>query len=155
VNGENLAKSILLKIRWLVEPQLRGREKRGGEKIGLSFIKLLKTNIEEMPVFRLSTMLMKTKELSHFFRGVAENKGSYWKSEFPAASSWKRQNSRAERQAGRDPSLLLRMTANGLRIIARRSENDSQVAPRGAVPRIAAGATYGPSEAGIPQPCKA
>ena len=30
------------------------------------FLKLLKTNIEKMSVFRFSTMFMKPKELSHF-----------------------------------------------------------------------------------------
>jgi hypothetical protein len=35
----------------------------------------LKTNVEKMPVFRLSTMLMKTKELNGSLHDVDENKG--------------------------------------------------------------------------------
>jgi len=41
------------------------------------FGKLLKTNIEKMSVFRLSTMLMKRNELNRYFHDVDENKGSY------------------------------------------------------------------------------
>ena len=42
-----------------------------------NFIKLLKTNGEKMSVFRLSTMLMKTKELNYPLHDVDENKCSY------------------------------------------------------------------------------
>jgi hypothetical protein len=40
-----------------------------------NFIKLLKTNGEKMSVFRLSTMLMKTRELSLYLHDVDETKG--------------------------------------------------------------------------------
>jgi hypothetical protein len=40
-------------------------------------LKLLKTHIEKMPVSRLSTMLMETKELNQSLHDVDENKGSY------------------------------------------------------------------------------
>jgi hypothetical protein len=45
--------------------------------MSFSFIKLLKTNGRKMPVFRLSTMLMKKKELNRSLHDVDENKGSY------------------------------------------------------------------------------
>jgi len=38
--------------------------------------KLLKTNIEKMSAFRLSTIFMKTNELNHSFQDVDEKKGS-------------------------------------------------------------------------------
>jgi hypothetical protein len=41
-----------------------------------SLAKLLKTNIDRMPVFRLSTMLMKTNELNASLHDVDEKKGS-------------------------------------------------------------------------------
>jgi hypothetical protein len=41
----------------------------------LSFIKLLKTNVEKMSAFRLSIMLMKTNELNYYLHYVDENKG--------------------------------------------------------------------------------
>jgi hypothetical protein len=50
-------------------------EKKGGEKMGMSCAKLLKTHTAKMPAFRLSTMLMKTKELHASFQDVDENKG--------------------------------------------------------------------------------
>jgi hypothetical protein len=37
--------------------------------------KLLRTNIEKMSVFRLSMMLMKTRELNRSLHDVDENKG--------------------------------------------------------------------------------
>jgi hypothetical protein len=42
--------------------------------MGLSFIKLLKTSVEKMSAFRLSTMLMKTSELEPSLHDVDENK---------------------------------------------------------------------------------
>jgi hypothetical protein len=43
------------------------------------FSKLLKTHIEKMSVFRLSTMLMKTRELNRSLHDVDEKKGeSRW-----------------------------------------------------------------------------
>ena len=41
------------------------------------FFNLLKTNVEKMSTLRLSTMLMKTHELSHSLHDVDEKKGSY------------------------------------------------------------------------------
>jgi hypothetical protein len=41
----------------------------------LTFCKSLKTNVEQMPVFRLSIMFMKTNDLSHAIHYVNENKG--------------------------------------------------------------------------------
>jgi len=38
---------------------------------------LLKTNVEKMSVFRLTTILMRTKELKSLSRDVDEKKGSY------------------------------------------------------------------------------
>jgi hypothetical protein len=45
--------------------------------MGKSIAKLLKTNRDNMPVFRLSTMLMKTNELNSSFHDVDEKKWSY------------------------------------------------------------------------------
>jgi len=55
----------------------RVTEKKGGKKMRLIFLKLRKTHIEKMPVFRLSMMLMKINELNHSLHDVDENKGSY------------------------------------------------------------------------------
>ena len=54
-----------------------GQEKKGVKKMGVNCVKLLKTHVEKMPVFRLSTMLMKTHELHHSFHDVDEKKWSY------------------------------------------------------------------------------
>jgi hypothetical protein len=43
--------------------------------MGLRFIKLLKTHVEKMSAFRLSTILMKTGELEPSLHDVDENKG--------------------------------------------------------------------------------
>jgi hypothetical protein len=43
--------------------------------MGLSFIKLLKTNVEKMSVFRLAMIFMKTNELYRYCQYVYENKG--------------------------------------------------------------------------------
>src|SRR5208283_4779355 len=48
--------------------------KKRGLKIRPMFRKLLKTNIEKMPVFCLSIMLMKTNKLNHYLHYVDENK---------------------------------------------------------------------------------
>ena len=40
-----------------------------------NLIKLLKTHVEKMSTFRLSTILMKTNQLSHSFHDVDENEG--------------------------------------------------------------------------------
>jgi len=43
--------------------------------MGTIFCNLLKTSIEKMSIFRLSTILMKINELDMHFHDVAENKG--------------------------------------------------------------------------------
>jgi len=43
--------------------------------VRLIFGKLLKTNVEKMSVFRLSMMLMKTRELNRSLHDVDEKKG--------------------------------------------------------------------------------
>jgi hypothetical protein len=43
--------------------------------MGPSFIKLLKTHVEKMSTFRLSTIFMKTKELNLSLHDVHEKKG--------------------------------------------------------------------------------
>jgi hypothetical protein len=43
--------------------------------MGASCIKLLKTDVENMSVFRLSTMLMKTNELNQSLHDVDEKNG--------------------------------------------------------------------------------
>ena len=45
--------------------------------MGLTFCKLLKTNIEKMSVFRLSIMLKKINELQQSLHYVDEKKRSY------------------------------------------------------------------------------
>ena len=56
---------------------LRWREsrKKGDKKMRQNFLKLLKTHVEKMSIFRLSTILMKTNELGMSFHDVDENKG--------------------------------------------------------------------------------
>jgi len=51
-------------------------EKKGGEKMGMSCAKLLKTHTAKMPAFRLSTMLMKINELYVAFHYIYEKKAS-------------------------------------------------------------------------------
>jgi hypothetical protein len=46
-----------------------------GVKMGLRFIKLLKTHEEKMSTFRLSMIFMKTNELEHSLQDVHEKKG--------------------------------------------------------------------------------
>jgi len=45
----------------------------------LIFPNLLKTHVEKMSVFRLSTMLMKTNEIASSLHDVDEKKGGYQK----------------------------------------------------------------------------
>ena len=53
--------------------------------MGSNFFKSLKTHIENMSVFRLSTIFMKTNELNHSLhdvdekKGVNENEGDKWR----------------------------------------------------------------------------
>jgi hypothetical protein len=67
-----------LKLKDLADSSLAWVVKRKGElKMRREFRKLLKTHIEKMPVFSLSTMLMKTHELNHSLHDVDEKKGTY------------------------------------------------------------------------------
>jgi len=43
--------------------------------MGETCVKLLKTNVEKLSIFRLSTMLMKTNELNHSLHDVDERRG--------------------------------------------------------------------------------
>jgi len=43
----------------------------------VSYVKLLKTHVEKMSVFRLSMILMKTKELTSSLHDVDEKKHGY------------------------------------------------------------------------------
>jgi hypothetical protein len=54
---------MLLKIMYLDDPAVKLIVEKKGQKMRQNFVKLLKTNIEKMPVYRLSTIFMKTKEL--------------------------------------------------------------------------------------------
>ena len=56
----------------------------------LILIKLLKTNVEKMSVFRLSMIFMKTNELSHHLHDVDEKKGGYQKCDQPMRLSRRR-----------------------------------------------------------------
>ena len=47
-------------------------QKKGGQEMGMMFSKLLKTHIEKMTVFGLSTMLMKTSKLNDSLHDVDE-----------------------------------------------------------------------------------
>jgi len=50
----------------------KGHEKKGELKMRRKFAKLLKTYIEKMSAFRLSTIFMKTNELDHSLHDVDE-----------------------------------------------------------------------------------
>jgi hypothetical protein len=64
MNSKNLAKIYVNENNIVSKFSVTGlRRKKRGRKMALSCIKLLKTNVEKMSVFRLSTMLMKTNEL--------------------------------------------------------------------------------------------
>jgi len=56
---------------------MRSAQKTRGEKMKVTSIMLLKTNIEKMPEFRLSIILMKQKKLKPSFHYVDEKKWSY------------------------------------------------------------------------------
>jgi hypothetical protein len=58
-----LQKSMSLKLQYLAYSLCRLDKKRGGEKMKVSSIMLLKTNGEKMSVFWLSIMLLKKHEL--------------------------------------------------------------------------------------------
>ena len=76
MDRENLAEIDVIEIKrfsWFRGGG--GREKKGDLKMRQAFHKLLKTNIEKMPVFRLSMISMKTNELNHSLHDVNEKKG--------------------------------------------------------------------------------
>ncbi|HMD85447.1 MAG TPA: hypothetical protein VKO18_12200 [Terriglobia bacterium] len=76
MNRGNLAKSYLIEKRLLIQSSAaRVMEKKGELKLRLKFPKLMKTNVEKMSVFRLSTMLMKTNKLNQSLHYIDENKG--------------------------------------------------------------------------------
>jgi hypothetical protein len=69
-------KSIILKLKHLFDPRSpESAEKKGGEKMVVSCLNLLKTNVEKMSLFRLAIMLMKTNQLNHSLHYVDEKKG--------------------------------------------------------------------------------
>src|SRR5271157_4665516 len=75
-NSGIFAKTHLIENRSVIDLSTAlVREKKRGEKMGMSYGKFLKTNIEKMSTFRLSTMLMKTNELHQSLHDVDENKG--------------------------------------------------------------------------------
>jgi hypothetical protein len=75
MNSENLGKIYVIENKIVSQfPGGQGRGKRG-RKMRLIFLKLLKTNVEKMSIFRLSTIFMKTNELNHSCHHIDENKG--------------------------------------------------------------------------------
>jgi len=76
MNRENLVNVYITENKIVIlssAARVRGGGK--GKKTRSNFCKLLKTDIEKMPVFRLSMMLMKANELSLSLQDVDENKG--------------------------------------------------------------------------------
>jgi hypothetical protein len=66
-----------LKINDLYDSVMaRGPEKKGGLKMRRKSRNLLKTHIEKMSAFCLSTIFMKTNDLHRSFHDVDENKES-------------------------------------------------------------------------------
>jgi hypothetical protein len=67
-----------LNTRYLSDSAVAGvRKKRGGFKMRQNFPKLLKTNIENMSAFTLSTMSMKTRWLNPSLHDVNEKIEGY------------------------------------------------------------------------------
>jgi len=52
----------------------QGLKIKGNSKMAVNVPKLLKTHIEKMPVFDLSMMLMKTRQLKLYLHYISENK---------------------------------------------------------------------------------
>jgi hypothetical protein len=78
MNGENRAKIYIIENKIVILSSLaRFTGKKGGQKRRVGCLKSLKTNVEKMSAFRLSTMLMKTKELNQSFHDVDEKKMGY------------------------------------------------------------------------------
>jgi hypothetical protein len=75
VNCENLAKIYVIENKMVSQTSVASVSgKNGGKKMGLSFVRLLKTNVEKMSAFRLSTMSLKNNELCLSLHDVDENK---------------------------------------------------------------------------------
>jgi len=78
VNGKNLTKIDVVEIkRFILFLREQAHEEKGELKMRRKFRKLLKTNIEKMPVSRLSIIFMKTNELNLSLHYVDEKKGGY------------------------------------------------------------------------------
>jgi hypothetical protein len=65
--------------KWFIAPWWVRRGKTGGRKMQDSFAMLLKTNVEKMSAFGLSTMSMKLKGLFCFSRDMHEKKWTWLK----------------------------------------------------------------------------
>jgi len=61
----------------VIQPVAAGSGITRGEKMKVSSIMLLKTNVSKMPEIALSIMLLKTHKIWYLFHYVDENKGSY------------------------------------------------------------------------------
>ena len=74
-DGLNFAKFYVIETKIFIKLfGGRGSRKKRGRKMRPSFIKLLKTHVEKMTDFCLSTIFMKTKELNLCLHDVDENK---------------------------------------------------------------------------------
>jgi hypothetical protein len=76
MNWGNLPKTYIVETTIVTKPPIAVVTKKKGEKSGFILAKVLKRNVEKMPVFRLSTIFMKTSELWHSLHDVDENKAS-------------------------------------------------------------------------------
>jgi hypothetical protein len=67
MNCDNHKKIYIIENKIVTLPEVASVvKKRGDKKLGPMFYNLLKTNIERMSVFRLSTILMKGKVVTLF-----------------------------------------------------------------------------------------
>jgi hypothetical protein len=57
------SKHQIIEIKWVITTAGSGQQKKGGAKIEVSLAMLLKTNIENLSVYCLLAMLMKTKDV--------------------------------------------------------------------------------------------
>ena len=77
MDSENPEEFYVIKKNILIQFCRRGGHQKKGVKMRQNFTKLLKTNIEKMSGFGLSTMSMKAKELHLSLHDVDEKKGRY------------------------------------------------------------------------------
>jgi hypothetical protein len=70
----------LLKLKWLAGFSADEGKKKGDEKLRVSLAMLLKIHIENMSLWGLLAMLMKTQDVQVFSRDVDENIRGYSKS---------------------------------------------------------------------------